>query len=147
MRLHGFISIAALLLPALATAQYGSKPDDKGAQLGTNPGTALQAESETETAPGDSLRARDDIKRERIRQEPDTLSDAELEQRSHAGREIWESMSVDERASVRAIMREERESSREEMMKRWEQMSPEERDDIRARAQAQMRAGGAVDEK
>lgn len=147
MRLHGFISVAALLLPALAAAQYGSKPDDKGTQLGTNTGAALHAESETETAPGDSLRARDDAKRERVRQAPETLSDAELEQRAHAGREIWESMSVDERASVRAIMREERESSREEMMKRWERMSPEQRDDIRARAQSRMRAGGAVDDQ
>ena len=139
MRLQTWITVTALALPLSVGAQYSSAESDGNVQLGTNTETQSHAE------PGDSLRARDDAKRQSVRQEAESLSEAELEARAHSGRELWQSMSTEERASVRAIMREEREQDRAQLMQRWERMSPEARNELRAQARARMRAGGVAD--
>ncbi|MHA7834152.1 MAG: hypothetical protein ACX94A_06700 [Algiphilus sp.] len=131
--------MTVLALPLGVGAQYSKAASDGNVQLGTNTETQSHAE------PGDSLRARDDAKRQSVRQEAEALSDAELEARAHAGRELWQSMSEEERASVRAITREERQEDRAQLMQRWERMSPERRNELRAQARARMRAGGAAD--
>lgn len=144
MRLQTWIAVTALALPLGVGAQYGKAANDGNVQLGTNTEAQMRTETQSRAEPGDSLRARDDAKRQRVRQEAEALSGAELEARAHAGRELWQSMSEEERASVRAIMREEREQDRAQLMQRWERMSPAARDELRAQARARMRAGGAA---
>ncbi|WP_420428807.1 hypothetical protein [Algiphilus sp.] len=145
MRLQTWIAVTALTLPLGVGAQTGKAAHWGGIKLGTNTEVQMRTEAQSHEEPGDSLRARDDAKRQSVRQEAEALSDAELEARAHAGRELWQSMSTEERASVRAIMREEREQDRAQLMQRWERMSPEARNELRAQARARMRAGGAAD--